>query len=199
MDGRVIGLFTGKTVQILNDYNPDKPFHEYNVNKEFYIKEAKELIEKIEPEAVQSSLFEMNQDFGKRTDFTGKEIVKKKGALKNKKITEDEIRQADKKKIKYDVPAEWSLVVDVNLKYTPTVTFYSLSKGTKATFKIKKSLFENNPLLYGEVVSLDAFEKKPRYKKEGPDFVIVPGEFVWWVTRYRKIEDFSTFKRKVTL
>ena len=72
MDGRVIGLFTGKTVQILNDYNPDKPFHEYNVNKEFYIKEAKELIKKIEPEAVQSPLFEMNQDFGKRTDFTGK-------------------------------------------------------------------------------------------------------------------------------
>lgn len=199
-DGRVIGLYTGKIVSILNDYDANKPFHEYNVNLGFYIKEAKDLISEIEPEASQATLFEMNQDFGKRTDFLGKEIVKKKGGTPvSKKITEEEIRSADKKKIKYDVPPSLSLVVDINTKYTPTVTFYSLSKGTKATFKIDKKLFGSNPLLYGDVVSLDGFEKRPRYKKEGADFIPVPGEFVWWVTQYKKIDDFSKFKRKVAI
>ena len=199
-DGRVIGLYTGKVVQILNDYNPVKPFHEYNVNLSFYIKEAKDLISEIEPEASQTTLFEMNQDFGKRVNMLGKEIVKKKGGnTASKKITEEEIRAADKKKIKYDVPPSYSLVVDINLKYTPVITFYSLSKGTKATFKISKGAFASNPLAYGDVVSLDGFEKKPRYKKEGADFVPIQGEFVWWVTQYKKLIDFSDFKRKVSI
>jgi hypothetical protein len=196
-DGRIIGLYAGKTVQILNIYDPSLPFENYNVNLSFYIKEAKDLIEEVVPTAVQETLFEMNQDFGKRTNFQGKEIVKKKGTTTSKKITEDEIRQADKKKLTYDVDPSLALVIDLNLKYAPTLTFYSLSKGTKTTFKISKKDFEKVKLSYGDVVRLDGFEKKPRYKKEGAAFVPVPGEFVWWVNRYSIVNDFSDFKRKV--
>lgn len=53
------GLYVGKLVRILNDFDKDIPFSEYNVNLDFYKKEALKYIDEIEPLAVQGSLFDM--------------------------------------------------------------------------------------------------------------------------------------------
>jgi len=198
-DGRQIGLFVGKMIQILNEYDPSKSFESYLVNKEWYIKEAKKMIEEIEPSVVQTSMFDNNIDFGKRTNFLGQEITKKKkgvSSVLDKKITEKEVREANKRKLTYDVNAKYALVTGVDLKYSPSITFYSLSKGTEQKFKIKKGLFDGNPLRYGDIVSLNNFEKKNKFVKSGDGFKEVPNEYVWWIVDYEKINNVEEFKRK---
>jgi len=198
-DGRQIGLFVGKMIQILNEYDPSKSFESYLVNKEWYIKEAKKMIEEIEPSVVQTSMFDNNIDFGKRTNFLGQEITKKKkgvSSVLDKKITEKEIREANKRKLTYDVNSKYALVTGVDLKYSPSITFYSLSKGTEQKFKIKKGLFDGNPLRYGDIVSLNNFEKKNKFVKSGDGFKEVPNEYVWWIVDYEKINNVEEFKRK---
>jgi len=186
-------------IQILNEYDPSKSFESYLVNKEWYIKEAKKMIEEIEPSVVQTSMFDNNIDFGKRTNFLGQEITKKKkgvSSVLDKKITEKEVREANKRKLTYDVNAKYALVTGVDLKYSPSITFYSLSKGTEQKFKIKKGLFDGNPLRYGDIVSLNNFEKKNKFVKSGDGFKEVPNEYVWWIVDYEKINNVEEFKRK---
>lgn len=198
-DGRAIGLFVGKMVQLLNEYDKNKPFDEYLVNKDWYIKEAKSMIEEIEPSVVQISMFDMNADYGKRTNFLGQEVIKKKKTISTpaeKKITIQEVTGANRTKLTYDVDSKYALVVSVDLKYSPSVKFYSLSKGTETNFKIRKETFNARKLSVGQIVSLEEFEKKPKWVKDGKGFKEVKGEFVWWLANYKIIETVEDFKRK---
>jgi hypothetical protein len=54
-ENRVIGLYVGNLVTILNDYNSQIPFENYDVNLSFYREEAMKIIHEIEP--LQLSLF----------------------------------------------------------------------------------------------------------------------------------------------
>ena len=48
-DGRVIGLYVGRNVTILNDFDKDKPFEEYDIDYTFYRDEVYKIIDKIDP------------------------------------------------------------------------------------------------------------------------------------------------------
>ena len=195
-NGKTIGLFVGNNVRLLNDYDPNVVFDNYDVNKAWYIHEAKSIIEEIEPSIIQENMFSTDIDYGKRINLLGKEITKKKALSVPKKITEKEIREAKSKKIIYDVNPRYILITDLDATYSPKITAYSLSKGTINKFKIKKDIFSQIPLKYGDIVSLESFEKRPRYIKEGNTFREVAGQFEWWITNYKIIEDISEFKRK---
>jgi hypothetical protein len=199
-DGRQIGLFVGKMVQLLNEYDHEKPFEDYLVDKAWYIKEAKKLIEEIEPSVRQGTMFDFNlTDFGKRVNFFGDEITKKKRTGSNplgKQITEKEVREANRKKITYDVSPKYALVTSLDTKYSPSVTLYSLSRGTEKKFKIAKDVFQISPITFGDIISIEGFEKKPKYRKEGNGFVKVDGEHVLWITSYTKLDTVEDFKRK---
>jgi len=66
---RLIGLHVGRMVRILNDYNHDTPFEEYQVDYSFYEKEVMKTIDAIEPP--QKALFDMHDlDRGKITKAT---------------------------------------------------------------------------------------------------------------------------------
>jgi hypothetical protein len=52
------GLFVGNYVQLLNDFDPEIPFSEYDINFDFYKKEALKHIEEIEPTIRQASMFD---------------------------------------------------------------------------------------------------------------------------------------------
>lgn len=54
-DGRIIGLYVGRSVTILNDFDPGKPFDEYDIDYNFYKEEVYKIIDKIKPP--QLSLF----------------------------------------------------------------------------------------------------------------------------------------------
>jgi hypothetical protein len=199
-NGRTIGLYVGKTVKILNDYDSEVLFKDYNVNIEFYIKEAKDIIKKIEPSASQDTLFDMNENFGSMTDFFGKQVQSRKSRAKSlsKEVTIEEIKEAAKRKLTYDVDYKYGLVTDVNAKFSPILTIYSLAKGSVQKFKINKNTFAKQPLQHGDIVNLQSFEKKNKFKKEDSGFVKVENEYEWWVTAYSSVNDvdFSKFKRK---
>jgi hypothetical protein len=68
-NGRLIGLHVGRQVRILNDFNPDTPFEEYQVDYSFYEKEVMKIVDAIEPP--QKTLFDMEfLDRGKITKAT---------------------------------------------------------------------------------------------------------------------------------
>lgn len=55
--GATSGLFVGNTVQLLNDFDERLPFSKYEVNLDFYKKEALKYIDEIEPPLRQATLF----------------------------------------------------------------------------------------------------------------------------------------------
>ena len=59
----VSGLFVGNTVQLLNDFDDQVPFSQYDVNLDFYRREALKYIQEIEPPSRQASMFEMFSGF----------------------------------------------------------------------------------------------------------------------------------------
>lgn len=194
--GKLIGLFVGRVVKILNNYDSATPFKDYDVNKTWYIRDARSLIDKIEPSVIQEAMFDGGLDYGKRLNLLGEEVKKKKHLSVPKIISEKEIREANKRKLTYDVNSKYALVTNIDVRFSPKISFYSLSKGTENKFKIKKDLYAKNPLKYGDVVCLEEFKKRPRYTKDGDKFIEVQGQFEWWVGSYQVIEDFSGFKRK---
>lgn len=56
------------------------------------------------------------------------------------------------------------LVVDVDTKYAPKITLYSLSKGKSTTIKIYKKHFKLNPLKVGDVIGIKDAQWKHRKK-----------------------------------
>jgi hypothetical protein len=57
------GLFVGNCVQLQNDFDQAIPFSDYDVNFDFYRKEAMKTIEEIEPTVRQASLFDLFSEF----------------------------------------------------------------------------------------------------------------------------------------
>jgi len=53
------GLFVGNYVQLQNDFDDQIPFNQYDVNFDFYRKEALKYIEEIEPTVRQTSMFDL--------------------------------------------------------------------------------------------------------------------------------------------
>lgn len=57
--GKEIGLYVGNTVTLLNKYNSDLSIDTYNIDRDFYIKEAQKYINEIEPKQIQNNMFEL--------------------------------------------------------------------------------------------------------------------------------------------
>ena len=57
------------------------------------------------------------------------------------------------------------LVVDIDTKYAPKITLYSLSKGKSTTIKIYKKHFKLNPLKLGDVIGIKDAQWKHKKKK----------------------------------
>ena len=84
---------------------------------------------------------------------------------------------------KYDKIAR---VMETNLRYSPQITIYSLSKGTTSVIKISKKIFDLNPLGVGDIIKIADFKKKSKTKFV--DGAYVPSEgYDWWVYKYAKV------------
>lgn len=57
------------------------------------------------------------------------------------------------------------LVVDIDTKYAPKITLYSLSKGKSTTIKIYKKHFKLNPLKLGDIIGIKDAQWKHRKKE----------------------------------
>ncbi len=191
----VTGLFVGQNIRILNDYYSTTPFEDYDVDLDWYIREAKSRIEEIEPTVVQLTMFGAEIDYGKKVKMIAPSEKKKRPSPK--KIKESDIREANKTRTRYEISQKYFLVTDVNTKWTPVVTLYNFESGTgNLKAKIKKPSFERKPLKVGDVVFAKELSEEPKLEKVGDTFVPVAGQTVWWLKAYALITDFSEFKLK---
>ena len=88
------------------------------------------------------------------------------------------------------------VVTELDTKYTPRFTAYCLKNGKTCEMRIHKRKDRRNgvltawsdlPVNEGDIIYMKKCEKKPRQKKVGDKWVNVPGEYVWWINDYRKI------------
>lgn len=81
--------------------------------------------------------------------------------------------------------ANYVLLTDVNVKYSPRITAYSLKNGTTFICKIQKNIFRQSPLQEGDVIYIFKGSKKQRVRaKQGGGFEKVEGEFDIWLSNY---------------
>lgn len=80
------------------------------------------------------------------------------------------------------------IVLDINTKYTPKLTVYSLSKGNTIDMKIKNTLFKKNKICEGMIIKIKECQKKPAYKKTDDGFEIIPNKFNWWIQGLEVVE-----------
>ena len=83
----------------------------------------------------------------------------------------------------YNVDKNVCYVLDVNQKYTPKLTLYSLKTGKSITCKINKTLFKNSPLKEGNIIRAIHFEKKPKQIFSDGKW-IMSDEKEWWCNGY---------------
>ncbi len=91
---------------------------------------------------------------------------------------------------RFDVPGNMALVLDVNDRYSAKVTLYNLRKGTSGMMKIKKDQYRLLPLKEGDVIVVDGWSRRPRYrytpavdgKRRKPK--LISGQFDLWITGY---------------
>lgn len=192
------GLFVGEYVRLLNDYDPSIKFEDYDVDLEWYIREARKMVEEIEPKIVQGDMFSGVSDFGRKTTLNG--IVappKSKREKKEKIVTEKDVREAVRTKETFDVSGRYMVVTQTNTTYSPVITMHSLQKGTGGhKIKIKKNVWASNQLKVGDIIYLSDMKEEPAVKMENNKFVPVEGKTVWWLNKYHVVTDFSKFKYK---
>lgn len=78
-------------------------------------------------------------------------------------------------------------VLDVDDKYSPKLQLYNVAKGTVGMMKIRKNLYQKQPLKVGDVVQLHGYETKPARKFVGGKSVVNPGVHDLWLKDYKII------------
>jgi len=77
-------------------------------------------------------------------------------------------------------------VVDVDTKYAPRLTLFSLGSGKTQSIKIQKAIFKHKPLVPGDIIFCEKFQHKKAVKKIDGEFV-EQEEKQWWCSRYEKV------------
>ena len=88
----------------------------------------------------------------------------------------------------YDVDKSYCIVSDIDTKYNPRITIYSLGTGKEVICKINKSIFKNKPLKKGQIIKTGRFYQKERQRKTETGWEST-GEKDWWLATYDVVEE----------
>ena len=88
----------------------------------------------------------------------------------------------------YDVDKNYCLVTDVNTKYSPRVTLYSLGTGKEVGCKINKTMFNQTPFKRGQLIKCGRFYEKFKQRKTENGWEQTDIK-EWWLESYELIED----------
>lgn len=88
----------------------------------------------------------------------------------------------------YDVDKSYCLVTDVNTKYSPRVTLYSLGTGKEVECKINKAMFNQTPFKKGQLIKCGRFYEKFKQRKTENGWEQTDIK-EWWLESYELIED----------
>lgn len=88
----------------------------------------------------------------------------------------------------YDVDKRYCLVTDVDTKYSPKVTLYSLGSGKEVICKINKALFKAEPFKRGQLIKCGRFFEKYKQCKTENGWEQT-NEKEWWLNDYELIDN----------
>ena len=88
----------------------------------------------------------------------------------------------------YDVDKRYCLVTDVDTKYSPKVTLYSLGSGKEVIWKINKALFKEEPFKKGQLIKCGNFFEKYKQRKTEYGWEQTDTK-EWWLTSYNIVEN----------
>ena len=93
----------------------------------------------------------------------------------------------------YDVDKRYCLVTDIDTKYSPVVTLYSLGSGKEVICKINKALFKEEPFKKGQLIKCGRFFEKYKQRKteNGWEQTNIKE---WWLNDYELIDDLEENK-----
>ena len=88
----------------------------------------------------------------------------------------------------YDVDKRYCLVTDIDTKYSPRVTLYSLGSGKEVICKINKTLFKEKPFKRGQLIKCGRFFEKYKQRKTENGWEQTK-EKEWWLNDYELIDN----------
>lgn len=88
----------------------------------------------------------------------------------------------------YDVDKNYCLVTDVNTKYSPRVTLYSLGTGKEVGCKINKAMFNQTPFKRGQLIKCGRFYEKFKQRKTENGWEQTD-EKEWWLESYELVDN----------
>lgn len=169
ISGKGIGLYVGRLVRVLNDYDASVPFSEYNVDLSFYEKEAMKIIEEIEPKQMTFFTLDFNE---KGEKIQNNQFLIPKGSIVNEKtMSINDINKLGKiqfiKKIE-SIVFNKERIEGINPRYVYVEEFspskmqaqiYVLSKGIRKTIDINKKTYREKGLERGTLLYCSKFGK----------------------------------------
>jgi len=169
---RRIGLYVGRQVGILNEYDLETPFKKYAVDYSFYEKEVMKIIDAIEPK--QMTMFDMAEiDRGKivKADVSTVVPAVEKG---EEIITIKELNKLGRnqfvKRIQGIVKEKWT-VSHISSRYVYVEEFiskdkiahiYSLAKGVSTDVEVDEKALKNVQIRAGQLLYCSKFIKQKR-------------------------------------
>jgi hypothetical protein len=186
--GRLTGLYAGKQVGILNNYDASVPFKSYAVDLTFYEQEVYKVIDLIEPP--QMSLFDMQtMDYGTKTHMEAENATEaaerdmldfrelnKLGSKQFAKQIEETVKNGQT--IEHISP-RYTFVNSFDYK-TRKLSLYCLRKGTVQQVFVGKDAYNDFPVRGGEIIFCTKFQKRK------DEFWLM--EYTW-VTKFEKEEE----------
>ena len=165
---KMTGLYVGRLVHILNEYDESIPFEEYDVDLQFYKKEVMKIIDKIEPKQISmfdSSTLARSSITKMATSSISSEPAEKEFSVfdlnklgKNqfaKKI--ESIANSDQKILK--ISPRYVYIMDFDIK-SMVATIYCLNKALRQEIKIEKTAYKKEKIEKGMLIYCNKFSKK---------------------------------------
>lgn len=76
-------------------------------------------------------------------------------------------------------------VLEVDDKYSPKIKLYNIAKGTVGLMKVRKPLYNSNPVKPGDVIDLILWERKPAYQYVDGKRTPKVGVYDLWINAYK--------------
>jgi len=166
-NSKVIGLYVGKLVGMLNTYDPSIPFEDYFIDLAFYEKEVMKIIDEIEPK--QMSMFEvseLSQSSVKKMEMPDVELTIKEEKLDVKTLNKLGKNQLAKKL--ESIARNNQVIEKISPRYVYVLSFdsrdsvaevYCLAKGIRQSLPVDKKAYKKSRLAKGDLVFCDKFSK----------------------------------------
>lgn len=87
----------------------------------------------------------------------------------------------------YDVDKKYCYILDVDTKYSPKVTLYSLGTGKEVICKINKFIYKDQPIKKGQIIQCGRFFQKERQIKTENGWEKT-NVMDWWLSSYNIVE-----------